>query len=81
MAKKAQNMHASDIGKCHYIVIPHTASHADSETFSILSYGAPYVCDQLSEKGICSAGAFAHPAFLKEHHFENLKSQSPPEHT
>ena len=40
-----------------------------------ISYGAPYVCDQLSEKGICSAGAFAHPAFLKEHHFENLKSE------
>jgi hypothetical protein len=33
------------------------------------------VCDQLSDKGICSAGAFAHPAFLKEHHFENLKSE------
>jgi dienelactone hydrolase len=42
-----------------------------------ISYGAPYVCDQLSDKGICSAGAFAHPAFLKEHHFENLKSESP----
>ncbi|UJO16062.1 Hydrolase pyvD [Fulvia fulva] len=35
-------------------------------------YGAPYVMDQLSDKGICSAGAFAHPAFLKESHFENL---------
>jgi hypothetical protein len=35
------------------------------------------VCDQLSDKGICSAGAFAHPAFLKEHHFENLKSEFP----
>ncbi|PPJ51011.1 hypothetical protein CBER1_07813 [Cercospora berteroae] len=36
-------------------------------------YGAPYVCDQLSEKGICEAGAFAHPAFLQESHFENVK--------
>jgi hypothetical protein len=36
------------------------------------------VCDQLSDKGICSAGAFAHPAFLKEHHFENLKSEPSP---
>ncbi|EGP85734.1 uncharacterized protein MYCGRDRAFT_74155 [Zymoseptoria tritici IPO323] len=35
-------------------------------------YGAPYVMEQLSEKGICTAGAFAHPAFLKESHFENL---------
>ena len=37
-------------------------------------YGAPYVMDQLSDKGICSAGAFAHPAFLKESHFENVTS-------
>jgi hypothetical protein len=36
--------------------------------------GAPYVCDELSDKGICTAGAFAHPAFLKESHFYNLKS-------
>ncbi|KAF2212747.1 hypothetical protein CERZMDRAFT_111797 [Cercospora zeae-maydis SCOH1-5] len=36
-------------------------------------YGAPYVCDQLSDKGICVAGAFAHPAFLQEEHFENIK--------
>lgn len=33
------------------------------------------MCDQLSNKGICSVGAFAHPAFLKEHHFENLESE------
>ncbi|KAK7702625.1 hypothetical protein SLS64_009588 [Diaporthe eres] len=39
-------------------------------------FGAPYVCDQLAEGGICSAGAFAHPAFLKEHHFRNLKRTS-----
>jgi hypothetical protein len=37
-------------------------------------YGAPYVCDELSDKGICTAGAFAHPAFLKESHFYNLTS-------
>ncbi|PSN69951.1 alpha/beta-hydrolase [Corynespora cassiicola Philippines] len=38
-------------------------------------FGAPYVCDQLSGEGasICEVGAFAHPAFLKEHHFRNLK--------
>lgn len=35
-------------------------------------FGAPFVCDQLSSKGICTAGAFAHPAFLKEHHFQEL---------
>ncbi|KAF2106507.1 Alpha/Beta hydrolase protein [Lophiotrema nucula] len=35
-------------------------------------FGAPYVCDALAGK-ICSAGAFAHPAFLKEHHFRSLK--------
>jgi len=32
-----------------------------------------YVCDQLSASGICAAGAFAHPAFLKESHFYNLE--------
>ncbi|KAL1847805.1 hypothetical protein Daus18300_013847 [Diaporthe australafricana] len=36
-------------------------------------FGAPYVCDQLAEGGSCTAGAFAHPAFLKESHFRNLK--------
>ncbi|KAF2735117.1 alpha/beta-hydrolase [Polyplosphaeria fusca] len=35
-------------------------------------FGAPYVCDELAGS-TCSAGAFAHPAFLKEHHFRNLK--------
>lgn len=34
-------------------------------------FGAPYVCDQLASS-LCSAGAFAHPAFLQEHHFRNL---------
>ncbi|RYP18151.1 hypothetical protein DL765_004077 [Monosporascus sp. GIB2] len=35
-------------------------------------FGAPYVCDELA-KDTVAAGAFAHPAFLKERHFENLK--------
>ncbi|KAI1506421.1 Alpha/Beta hydrolase protein [Biscogniauxia marginata] len=33
--------------------------------------GAPYVCDALAGE-TCAAGAFAHPAFLKDHHFRNL---------
>lgn len=37
-------------------------------------FGAPYVCDELA-KGTVTAGAFAHPAFLKEHHFKKLKSK------
>ncbi len=37
-------------------------------------YGAPYVCESLAKGGMCSAGAFAHPAFLKESHFYNLES-------
>lgn len=37
-------------------------------------FGAPYVCDELA-KDMVTVGAFAHPAFLKEHHFENLKSE------
>lgn len=39
-------------------------------------YGAPYVCEQLAQGGICTAGAFAHPAFLKEHHFRNIRSKT-----
>ncbi len=38
-------------------------------------FGAPYVCNELAGK-TCAAGAFAHPAFLKEHHFRQLKSMT-----
>ncbi|KAB8263541.1 hypothetical protein BDV32DRAFT_161729 [Aspergillus pseudonomiae] len=34
-------------------------------------FGAPYVCDELA-KDTVSAGAFAHPAFLKDSHFEKI---------
>ncbi|KAK4628952.1 Hydrolase pyvD [Fulvia fulva] len=36
-------------------------------------FGAPYVCNSLAD-GTCQAGGFAHPAFLKDHHFRNLKA-------
>ena len=40
-------------------------------------FGAPYVCNSLASQDdkepVCTAGAFAHPAFLKEHHFRNLQ--------
>ncbi|KAL5399297.1 hypothetical protein PMIN04_001944 [Paraphaeosphaeria minitans] len=36
-------------------------------------FGAPYVCDELA-KDTVTAGAFAHPAFLKEHHFRQLEN-------
>lgn len=39
-------------------------------------FGAPYVCNSLASEGgkepACAVGAFAHPAFLKEHHFRRL---------
>ncbi|KUL82782.1 hypothetical protein ZTR_10883 [Talaromyces verruculosus] len=35
-------------------------------------FGAPYVCDELAYGKTVTAGAFGHPAFLKEHHFRNL---------
>ncbi|EQB54180.1 dienelactone hydrolase [Colletotrichum gloeosporioides Cg-14] len=35
-------------------------------------FGAPYVCDELAKDAVM-VGAFAHPAFLKGHHFLNLK--------
>lgn len=38
-------------------------------------FGAPYVCNELAGK-TCAAGAFAHPAFLKEHHFRQLNSMT-----
>ncbi|KAF2998817.1 hypothetical protein E8E13_001888 [Curvularia kusanoi] len=47
----------------------------DTETkFVCVGYcfGAPYVCNELAKDTVV-AGAFAHPAFLKEHHFENIK--------
>ncbi|OJJ61882.1 hypothetical protein ASPSYDRAFT_75877 [Aspergillus sydowii CBS 593.65] len=34
-------------------------------------FGAPYVCDELA-KSTVTAGAFAHPAFLKDSHFEKI---------
>ena len=36
-------------------------------------FGAPYVCNELAGNTV-TAGAFAHPAFLKEEHFYNIKS-------
>lgn len=36
-------------------------------------FGAPYVCNELKGDTV-TVGAFAHPAFLKEHHFTDLKS-------
>lgn len=37
-------------------------------------FGAPYVCESLAgSQPICAVGAFAHPAFLKEHHFRDLQ--------
>lgn len=36
-------------------------------------FGAPYVCNELAKNTVV-AGAFAHPAFLKEHHFEQIQS-------
>jgi hypothetical protein len=38
-------------------------------------FGAPYVCDELAGDNV-AVGAFAHPAFLKERHFTNLKSKN-----
>jgi len=35
-------------------------------------FGAPFVCNELASDTV-TAGAFAHPAFLKEHHFFDLK--------
>ncbi|TID14090.1 Protein AIM2 [Venturia nashicola] len=35
-------------------------------------FGAPYVMDALAGE-LCEVGAFAHPAYLKNHHFENIK--------
>lgn len=39
-------------------------------------FGAPYVCNALAND-TCLVGGFGHPAFLKEHHFTNIKSELP----
>jgi dienelactone hydrolase len=40
-------------------------------------FGAPYVMNSLTPSGglppVCDVGAFAHPAFLKESHFQNIE--------
>lgn len=40
-------------------------------------FGAPYVMNSLTQSGssppVCDVGAFAHPAFLKESHFQNIE--------
>ena len=50
--------------------------NSDETKFFCVGYcfGAPYVCNELAG-GTVTAGAFAHPAFLKEHHFQNIKSE------
>lgn len=40
-------------------------------------FGAPYVCDLLGGDTVV-AGAFAHPAFLKERHFAQIRSRLVP---
>lgn len=35
-------------------------------------FGAPFVCEEL-DKDTCVAGAFAHPAFLEDHHIRGVK--------
>ncbi|KAJ2980782.1 hypothetical protein NQ176_g2436 [Zarea fungicola] len=37
-------------------------------------WGARFVCEQLSDSGICSAGAIAHPSFVKESHVQKSKA-------
>ena len=56
---------------------PYWISNLTAVNSSRYCFGAPYVCNELAGNTV-SAGAFAHPAFLKEHHFQNLKSTSFP---
>lgn len=44
-----------------------------SQTLCRYCFGAPFVCDELA-KDICTAGAFAHPAFLKDEQIRGVKS-------
>ncbi|KAJ3550124.1 hypothetical protein NM208_g153 [Fusarium decemcellulare] len=49
-------------------------SYGDNTKYACVGYcfGAPYVCNQLASETV-SVGAFAHPAFLNEYHFKNIK--------
>ncbi|KAL2213783.1 dienelactone hydrolase [Sarocladium strictum] len=48
----------------------------DKVKFGAVGYcwGARFVCEQLSEEGICSAGAIAHPSFVNESHVQKSKA-------
>ncbi|KAI5270051.1 dienelactone hydrolase [Aureobasidium subglaciale] len=38
------------------------------------SWGARFVCQQLSDDGICNVGAMAHPSFMNESHISGVES-------
>jgi hypothetical protein len=40
------------------------------------SWGARFVCKQLSEDGICKVGAMAHPSFMNESHVSGVEGKS-----
>lgn len=43
-------------------------SHATSSNLIFRSWGARFICQQLSKDGICKVGAMAHPSFMSESH-------------
>ncbi len=45
--------------------------------YGLTSWGARFVCTQLSKDGFCKAGAIAHPAFMNESHVFNIEGKSP----
>lgn len=41
------------------------------------SWGARFVCRQLSIQGTCRVGVVAHPSFLKETHVKGVQGECP----
>lgn len=73
------------LAKYHKVALAHVPSWIDAvkqkygkaETkYACVGYcfGAPYVCNSLAGASPpCEVGAFAHPAFLKDHHFDEIQ--------
>ncbi|KAF4851814.1 Hydrolase tropI [Colletotrichum siamense] len=73
-AWKAKHIAFADVAVPKWVDAVKQRHGTETTGFACVGYcfGAPYVCDELAKDAV-TVGAFAHPAFLKEHHFLNLK--------
>lgn len=76
---KRKHIAFADVTVPRWVDVVKKVYGSETTKFACVGYcfGAPYVCEELA-KDTVTVGAFAHPAFLKEHHFANLKSKTRP---